>query len=158
MNLSPKLQPRASTRKTTLPLRLIRALMWCHSILPLGLEESLQIHISIRKQIQAQSLHFQSTAASACSLPTWSPVPIYLQIIWNEDFAGFLNHWLRFELFFRELAFTRVKHLLARDAGKGKICGVRFVAYRNLDSLGVNGAWCVTICWQDLTCKNKRKC
>jgi len=86
---------------------------------------------------------------------TWSPVPIYLQVIWNEDFASFLNHRLWFQLFFRELALTRVKHLLAGNTGKSKICRVRFVANRNLDSLRINGTWCVSVCWQDLSYRNK---
>lgn len=84
---------------------------------------------------------------------TSSPAPNYLQVIWDEDFASFLNHGLGFQLFFGELALARVEHLLARNAGQSKICRIWLIAHRNLDSLRINGARCVPVCWQDLTCR-----
>lgn len=108
----------------------------------------------MRKQIHAPNLYLREQLSESV-WTTSSPVPIYLQVVWNEDFASFLNHWLWFQLFFREFALTRVKHLLARNTGKSKICRVRFVANRNLDSLRINGTRCVSVCWQDLTYRNK---
>lgn len=84
----------------------------------------------------------------------WLPVPIYLQIIRDEDFACFLNHGLRLQFFLRELAFTRVKHFLARDAGEGKICRVRLITHRDLDGIRINGTRCIAVCWQQLTWNN----
>lgn len=98
---------------------------------------------------------WENNSIRVCVWTNSSPVPIYLQVIWNEDFTSFLNHWLWFQLFFREFAFTRVKHLLARNAGKSKICRVRFIANGNLDGLRINRTWCVSVCWQDLTYNNK---
>lgn len=91
----------------------------------------------------------------AFRLPTaWLPVPIYLQIIWNEDFASFLNHGLWLQFFLRELAFARVKHFLPWDAGESKICWVWFIPDRNLDGVRVNGTRCISVCWQQLAWKN----
>lgn len=87
----------------------------------------------------------------------WSPVPIYLQILWNEDFAGFLNHWLGLELFLRELAFTRVKYLLARNTWKGKIGRVWFIPHGNLNRLRIDRTWGVTTCGQDCTWSKRGK-
>ncbi|KAL0597484.1 Zinc finger protein [Plecturocebus cupreus] len=61
------------------------------------------------------------------------------QIIRDEDFASFLNHGLWLQFFLRELAFARVKHFLARDAGKGKICWVWFITHWDLDGVRING-------------------
>lgn len=88
----------------------------------------------------------------------WSPVPIYLQILWNEDFAGFLYHWLRLELLLGKLALTRVKNVLARNTGKSKISRVGFIPHRDLNCLGVDGTWSVTTGRQDLTYSKRTNC
>lgn len=87
----------------------------------------------------------------ALHLPTaWLPVPVYLQVVRDEDFARFLNHGLWLQLFLGELAFARVKHLLAGDAGEGEVGRVRLVAHRHLDGVGVNGARSIAVGWQQL--------
>lgn len=83
-------------------------------------------------------------------LPAPRPVLVVLQVVWDEDFARFLNHGLWLQLFLGELAFARVKHLLARDAGEGEVGRVRLVAHGHLDGVGVDGARSIAVGWQQL--------
>lgn len=83
----------------------------------------------------------KKTSSSSEPFFIWSePTPNYLQVIWDEDLASFLDHGLWFQLLGRELAFAGVKQLLPRHAGQSQVGRVGLVSDRNLDGVRVNGA------------------
>lgn len=85
-----------------------------------------------------------SSLTSSAQRRFGEPAANYLQVFGDEDLAGLLDHGLRFQLLRRELAFARVKHLLARHAGQSQVGRVRVVADRNLNGVRVNGAGSVS--------------
>lgn len=77
----------------------------------------------------------------------------YLLVVWNKDFLGLLDHWLRLQLLLRKLVLAWVEQLPPRHAGQDEVCGIWLEMNVHLNGFWVNGGWSVAFF---TTCKGGR--
>lgn len=72
----------------------------------------------------------------------------YLQVLWDEHFAGLLEHGLRLQLLVGEFASARVKLFIARCARQNQVGWIGLVLRRHVNGGGVHGAGAVSGAWE----------
>lgn len=80
----------------------------------------------------------------------------YLLVIWDKDFLGLLDHWLRFQLVFRKLVLAWVEQLPPRHTGQNKVRGIRLEIDVHLNGFWINGGRSVAF-FRVTSCKGGRK-
>lgn len=100
---------------------------------------------------------FKATSTTSCLLVFHGKIPNpavfheahgYLQVLWDEHFAGLLHHGLRLQLLVGEFAFAWVKHFIARCAGQNQVGWIGLVLHRDMNGGGVHGAGGVSGAWE----------